>query len=211
MRSTLALVLCLTAGAAAAQPLPPDAPVPLAEPSLSPVEPAQARFDRFSAAAGPRIGVEALAATAGALVGVGGSLALTTLACNGVEGDLSCNLYLVFGPPGAMFLPSIGVFVAGAYYEGAGGYWLSVAGSTTGWLTAVAIFAIANPQEPGAAAALAIGLTLLPVSGAVAGYELASLRTLARALPTPFAPSRVTLAPWFDPKGGKGVSLLAAF
>ncbi|MHB8875146.1 MAG: hypothetical protein ACYC8T_15780 [Myxococcaceae bacterium] len=201
---TLAALLAATAAGAQesgfdAFPAPPP-PKATDTPTL--------RFERYSASAGQRIGMETLGAGLGVGLGVVAPLAIAAATCR-VEEDFACQMPLLFGVPGGIFVPSIGVFMMGAVYDGAGGYWLSVAGSTTGWLTAYGIYSLVNPGNGDVAAVLAIILGVLPISGAVAGYEVSSLRTLARSLP-PAPPVRVSLAPWISPDS-RGLVLQGAF
>ncbi len=207
----------LAAGSASGQePAPPPVAVEGAgqEPASgnavpAPVDLAAVRFDRYSASAKRRIGWEAAGAGAGVLVGVGGSLALAAATCR-VEADFGCTAPLLLGVPAGLFLPSIGAAIAGTLNDGAGGYWLSVGGSATGWITAILIWSVVSPQSPGAAAALAVALGALPVGGAVAGYELSSLRALSREQALA-AEARLSLAPWFSPNGSRGLVLKLDF
>ncbi|MCE9673339.1 GlsB/YeaQ/YmgE family stress response membrane protein [Myxococcus stipitatus] len=138
----------------------------------------------------PRIAVEAVAGTAGGVVGGTLGLAAGYLLGAPTVGCDECNVVsLVGGLTGALVGIPAGTWVGGRLMGGKGTFLGTTAGSLVGWggaLLGSAVLGLGDDDKT-----LAAFLLLLPLAGATAGYELSQQGAL-EATPPPAAPARDT-------------------
>ena len=145
-----------------------NAPPPL----VIPRQP-QSRTERILIEAGGGVG-------AGVVLGVGGlyiGFLAGAVAATDSRGRTSAERFLAAGAYGgavgaALGVP-IGVYLVGNNFNGNGGFGWTVLGSLAGGAVTFGLVAIADQAEISAAVPLVAGI-VLPVAGAVLGYELSS-------------------------------------
>ncbi len=138
-----------------------------------------------SASAGARVGYEILGGFAGL---IGGSIAVVAAGCTlspqecpfdrGDSGD-----YVLFAAAAAVLALPGGVTVAGHLAGGDGGFGWSMLGTTAGLAVGIPSAALVlSVRRSGTAGAIGAGalLTLLPIAGAILGYELSTTARRSR-------------------------------